>query len=52
MKNLDYNVIIANFMKFTNFLEKKDENKNYENLLKNYTKILMVMSPVVTSFFK
>ena len=50
-KNLDnfhYNVIIANFHETYNFLSKLEVNKiNNSLLLKNYIKILTIMSPVI-----
>ena len=51
LENFHYNVIIANFYEIYNFLSDKLKlNLNRENLLKNYTKILLVMNPILPHF--
>ena len=48
LEKFRYNVIIAVFHEIYSYLKKLlDENKNYENLEKNFKKILIVMSPVI-----
>ena len=51
LENFHYNVIIANFHEAYNFLSKLDKNKlNSSCLLKNYIKILTILSPVIPHF--
>ena len=51
LENFHYNVIIANLYEIYNFLSDKLKfNLNRENLLKNYTKILLVMNPILPHF--
>ena len=51
LENFHYNVIIANFHETYNFLSKLDKNKlNSSCLLKNYIKILTILSPVIPHF--
>ncbi len=48
LEKFRYNVIIAVFHEIYSFLKKiLEENKNYKNLLPNFQKILIVMSPVI-----
>jgi leucyl-tRNA synthetase len=51
LKNFSYNKIIANFHEICTELNNKLKN-NYtkDNLIKNYSKILMVMMPVIPHF--
>ena len=51
LENFRYNVIIANFHELYSYLVKKINIKySKETLIKNYTKILAVMSPVIPHF--
>ena len=51
LENFHYNVIIANFYEIYNFFNDKIKlNLNYDNLIKNYTKILMIMNPILPHF--
>ena len=51
LENFHYNVIIANLYEIYNFLnEKLKLNLDHKNLLKNYTKILMIMNPILPHF--
>ncbi len=51
LENFHYNVIIANFHEIYNFLLKLDKDKlSSSTLLKNYIKILTVISPVIPHF--
>tara|TARA_B100000927_G_C16190469_1_gene359231 strand:- start:68 stop:592 length:525 start_codon:yes stop_codon:yes gene_type:complete len=48
LEKFRYNVIIAVFHEIYNFFNKISENrKNFENLKKNYEKILIMMMPVI-----
>ena len=53
-KNLDkfhYNVIVANLYEMYNFLNKEIEKPaSYETLIKNYSKILNMMVPIIPHF--
>ena len=51
LENFHYNVIVANLYEIYNFFNgivKEDLNK--ENLLLNYSKILMIMNPIIPHF--
>ena len=51
LENFHYNVIIANFYEIYNFFnEKLKLNLDHKNLLENYTKILMIMNPILPHF--
>ena len=51
LENFHYNVIIANFYEIYNFFnDKLKHNLDHKNLLKNYTKILMIMNPILPHF--
>ena len=51
LENFRYNVIIANFHELYSYLVKKINIKySKKTLIKNYTKILAVMSPVIPHF--
>ena len=51
LENFHYNVIIANFYEIYNFFNEIIKlNLSHKNLLENYTKILMIMNPVLPHF--
>ena len=51
LENFHYNVIIANFYEIYNFFNDKLKlNLDHKNLLENYTKILMIMNPILPHF--
>jgi len=51
LENFNYNVIIANYYEIYNHLSKElTKNNNEKNLKENYTKILLMMLPVIPHF--
>ena len=51
LTNFSYNKIVANFHElYTSLIKELDNNYSQKTLLENYTKILIVMSPIIPHF--
>ena len=51
LENFRYNVIIANFYEMYNFFSKElDEDISKDNLIDNYSKILILLNPFIPHF--